>query len=316
MPAHPAHPTGAARGVPHPALPAPAPSAAAFDGPRFGGAVADAWLGRHGAGRIDIPTGVVAVLALWPIRTLGAVHAPTLADFVSRQDAARWPATAGQIAAWHWMRRPDLIDTAHPLLGWADEAHNGATLRAVRDVAQAAIRHGIFTVAGEADPCLRSRADPLSWAITALRHGGDRSRLAEFHIPPHIADLTARMRLGHNPPAAGEVADLACGTGGMLRPLAQHLRENGVDPHRWRWHLQEKDPIAAAAAAVNTLLWDLGPQATVVCADSLQERSTRAQDAARPPGLDGHHGAVCTAARTIAGQLAVLRTLENPAPAR
>ncbi|TGB15498.1 hypothetical protein [Streptomyces sp. MZ04] len=45
----------------------------------FGEAVAAAWYAAGGS-RLDIPAGVVAALALWPVKSPGAEHADALAS--------------------------------------------------------------------------------------------------------------------------------------------------------------------------------------------------------------------------------------------
>jgi len=238
-------------------------------GADFGEAVAEAWFSRHGGGRIDIPLGVVAALALWPCKTPGAVHAQSTADFVAAQPAGQWPATVEEVTATYWMRRPDLIGTAAPIFHWSEEKQSPGTLRAIKAVADAALRHGVLEHTGDADPAQRSKVDLLSWTIISLRHRSERESLGEFHTPPAIIETMAIARLGDPPPPQGAMAELTGGTGGMFRSAVQHLRRHRVDPSGWTWHLQDRDPLAAAAACVNFLVWDMGPNSLVSCGDSL-----------------------------------------------
>ncbi|WP_070018720.1 N-6 DNA methylase [Streptomyces nanshensis] len=238
---------------------------------KLGHAVADTWHRHHGAGRMDIPCGVVATLALWPRKTDAASHAQDLADFIADQPASKWPPTVGEVAAVHWISRPDLINTAAPILRWYEEEHSPDTLRAIKAVSDTALRHGVLLHTGYRDPYMRSHVDLMSWTITSLRHRGDRSWLGEFHTPPEVTDLLAGMTIGDSPPKNGALHEPAGGTSGMFRSAAQHLRHRGIDPHGWAWHLQDKDPIAAAGAAVNMLIWDLGPNTLVACGDTLSE---------------------------------------------
>ncbi|MFB8290191.1 N-6 DNA methylase [Kitasatospora purpeofusca] len=291
----------------------PPADAAAFDGPRFAEAIARAWWSGGGGARTDIPLGIVATLALWPIKTDGAGHAPALAAFITRQPAARWPATVGQVAAWHWVRRPDLMETALPLLSWAEEEHPAATVGAAKAVADAALRNGILEATGHRDPYLRSHVDVMFWALNGLRHSAERAPRGEYQTPAHIGDLIARMLTDSAPAADRTVGELAAGTGGLARAAAQAMRKQGEDPHQHTWHLQELDPLAAAAAAVNALVWDLGPGATVTCSDTLRtgDRHTTALDSRQSAAR--HRDRVLASARTIAAQESALRHLGHNA---
>ncbi|MGO4431345.1 hypothetical protein AB4Z54_74295, partial [Streptomyces sp. MCAF7] len=87
------------------------------DGPDFGEAVASAWYRTHGGTRMEIPMGIVATLALWPVKG----YPRTLADFFRTVDTAQLLQCVREVAAYWWMRRPDLIDTASLLFEWASE---------------------------------------------------------------------------------------------------------------------------------------------------------------------------------------------------
>nr|BEK71352.1 hypothetical protein KPHV_85790 [Kitasatospora purpeofusca] len=302
-------PAGGAAGL------TPSSPVSAFDGPRFAEAIAQAWWAGGGGARIDIPLGVIAALALWPIKTAGAGHAPALAAFITQQAAVRWPATVGQVAAWHWVRRPDLIETASPLLGWATEGHQGATVGAAQAVADAALRNGILEATGHRDPYLRSRVDVMFWAFNGLRNSAERGPRGEYQTPAHIGDLIARMLTDSSPAADHTLGELAAGTGGLVRAAAQALREQGEDPHQHTWHLQELDPLAAATAAVNALVWDLGPGATVTCSDTLRagDRLAAARDARLSAAR--HRDQLLASARTIAAQESALQHLGRSAAA-
>ncbi|MEU3783371.1 hypothetical protein [Streptomyces sp900129855] len=55
----------------------------------------------------------------------------------------------------------------------------------------------------------------------------------------------------------------------MLRSVAQHLRERGLNPHDYTWIGNDIDRLSTACAAVNAILWDLGPKSVIWCGDSL-----------------------------------------------
>ncbi|MFJ6781249.1 N-6 DNA methylase [Streptomyces yangpuensis] len=234
-------------------------------------AVEAAWYGAHGGNRLEIPAGVVAALALWPQR---GPDAPLAAhwwldlnddDFLAalRECWARW-----------WIQRPDLIDRATPLHRWLeDENPERNRMQAVRAVARAALTGGLLHLTSAApDFGGNVNADVLGAVITVMRSHGARDALAEFHTPPEVSELMARMLLTDKEPTPGmKFNDPASGTGGMYRAAAQCLRDRGLNPHDFGWAMTDIDPLAAAGAAVNAILWDLGPHVLVACADTLVE---------------------------------------------
>lgn len=205
------------------------------DGATFGEAIADAWHGAHGGNRMDIPFGIVALLALWPHKAPGAALAREIGDFITDYPAERLPAGYAEVIAHHWVQRPDLIDTAAPILRWTEEEHDKQTLRAVKAVTDAAIRHGVLLYTGDSDPAGCTDIDLMSWTITNLRHHSARSGLGEYHTPPEICELLTRMvndagGADGETTAAGFIADdvragqslldPCAGTGGMFRGAA------------------------------------------------------------------------------------------------
>ncbi|MFF8786892.1 hypothetical protein [Streptomyces sp. NPDC015125] len=214
---------------------------------------------------------MVAALALWPHKSANASHAADLARYFVSQPAHRWPPTVGQVAAVYWLQRPDLISLAGPMLRWCEEDLSGDTLYAIKAVADTALKHGVLLHTGDTDPYMRSHIDVMSWTLTCLRHREDRSWLAEHHTPDDAADLLAALAIGDDPPSTSSLNEPTGGTGGVFRAVAQHLRERGVDPRGWTWSLQDLDPLAVAGAAVNFLVWDLGPDANVCCGSTLTE---------------------------------------------
>ncbi|WP_019061385.1 N-6 DNA methylase [Streptomyces prunicolor] len=258
---------------------------------------------------MDIPCGVVAALALWPHKTPGASHAADLARYLASQPALRWPPTVGQVAAVHYLHRPDLIGAAGLLLRWAEEEHDADTLYAVKAVAETALKHGVLLHTGSADPAERSEVDLMSWSIVCLRHGEDRSWLAEHHTPDDATDVLVALAIGDRPPASASVNEPAGGTGGIFRAAAQRLRDHGVDPRDWTWSLQDLDPLAVAGAAVNFLVWDLGPNATVACGNTLSEGDLTGQALAVRARAESRRDALLAGAEQAAGHLRALRAL-------
>ncbi|MGW3651105.1 N-6 DNA methylase [Streptomyces sp. NPDC000878] len=251
------------------------------DGPTFGEAIADAWHRAHGGSRMEIPVGVVAALALWPIRD----YPRDLAQFFNRLDGQQIVQCVREAAAYHWMRRPDLIGVAHTIFSWADrDDHTKHELHAIREVARAAIRHNVLDYTGSSDPYDNADIDLMSWTITNLRSRGATKGLGEYHTPPEITDMMSRLAgpdggrgdvsaawLFEDAKPGMSILDPCAGTGGMFRSSAQHLRYKGLDPADFTWFAQEIDPTAAAGCAVNMIVWGLGPMAMVACGDTLAE---------------------------------------------
>ncbi|MDR3080736.1 MAG: N-6 DNA methylase, partial [Streptomyces sp.] len=196
-------------------------------------------------------------------------------------------------ADYYWRLRPDLWTTARPLFDWTREALHDTHLAGVQAVTRTALRHGILQHTGDTDPAQRSRTDLMSWVITSLRHHHSRRSLGEYHTPPDISDLITAMLANNGnaeerPHQRGEWAlEPAAGTGGLFRSAAQELRLHGENPAACGWVMLELDPLAAAGAAVNALVWELGPRAVVGRGDVLaqpdlaEETLAQARDIAR-----------------------------------
>ncbi|MEU5137069.1 N-6 DNA methylase [Streptomyces californicus] len=241
----------------------------------LGEAVAEAW---HAAGgsRLDIPAGVVAALALWPQKSVGAEAADAIAAYIAAQPPRVLVRGLAESADFYWGLRPDLWAVARPLFDWTREDHSDTQLAGVRAVARAALRHGVLQHTGGTDPGERSRIDLMSWVITSLRHHHSRRSLGEYHTPLDISDLLAEVLAadsdsgGHRQDGEWAV-EPAAGTGGLFRSAAERLRRDGENPADRGWVMLELDPLAAAGAAVNTLVWELGPRAFVGCGDVLAQ---------------------------------------------
>ncbi|MET7809791.1 N-6 DNA methylase [Streptomyces sp. NPDC005395] len=264
-----------------PPQPAPTPAAAKrprpefalppTSGPDFGERVATAWHHAHGGNRMEIPLGIVATLALWPLKE----HPRTLADFFRGLDAGQLLQCVREVAAYWWMRRPDLIDTASVLFSWAEEDnHPASLLAAIRATFHAALDAHALDHTGHADPGSNAYVDLMSWAVTNLRHNSARQGLGEYHTPPEVCDMMAAQIIGRDPEQIREgysLLDPCAGTGGMFRAAAELFRSMGLDPANYTWFAQEIDPLAAAGCAVNMIVWGLGPNAMVACGDTLAQ---------------------------------------------
>ncbi|MEU9405083.1 hypothetical protein AB0E08_05145 [Streptomyces sp. NPDC048281] len=251
------------------------PHAHAFD---LAEAVSSAWHHAHGGSSIEIPIGTVAALALWPLRGPDAYLA---ADWWLSLDDAELLAAFRECWARMWIMRPDLIDRATPLHKWVDdEKPDPRRAAAVRAVVEAAITNGLLHLTTSDDPDLRSTTDVIGILLTVMRSEGAHDALAEIHTPPDVAYLMARMLLDDQPLEPGMKFDEPTGgTGGMYRAAVQVMRERGIDPHQFGWALTDIDPLAAAGAAVNAILWDLGPHVLIACGDTLHEGNVYARAA-------------------------------------
>ncbi|MEU6349986.1 N-6 DNA methylase, partial [Streptomyces sp. NPDC047072] len=256
----------------------------------FGEAVAAAWFSAGGS-RLDIPAGIVAALALWPVKSPGAEHADTLASYIAAQPPRVLVRGLAECADSYWGLRPDLWEVSRPLFDWTREDLNSTQLNGVMAVTKAALRHGVLRHTGDSDPGQRSHIDLMSWVITNLRHHQSRRTMGEYHTPPDISDLVTTMlaaeSTGWARPQGEAFIEPTAGTGGLFRSAAQDLRRNGENPADFAWVMLELDPLAAAAAAVNAIVWGLGPRAVVACGDVLvdadldREARTRRRELAR-----------------------------------
>ncbi|MEW2081054.1 N-6 DNA methylase [Streptomyces sp. NPDC005283] len=241
-------------------------------------AVNYAWHHAQGGTSIEVPLGVVATLALWPLRGPDAYLA---ADWwLSLDDTDLMTAFRECWARW-WIMRPDLIDRATPLHKWIeDEKPPARRAGAIRAVVETALTGGLLHLTSSDDAYYRSTADVMGAVLTILRSEGAHVALAEIHTPPELAELMARMLLDDGPMEPGMTFDEPTGgTGGMYRAAAQVMRERGIDPHQFGWSMADIDPLAAAGAAVNAILWDLGPHVLIACGDTLHEGNLPAKAA-------------------------------------
>lgn len=245
-------------------------------------AVSYAWHHAQGGPGIEVPMGVVATLALWPLRGPDAYLA---ADWwLSLDDADLLTAFRECWARW-WVMRPDLIDRATPLHRWLDDENPGPTrARAVRAVVEAALTKGLLHLTSNDDPYYRSTTDVMGALLAIMRSKGAHDALAEVHTPPEVAELMARMLLDDNLTPGMKFDEPAGGTGGMYRAAAQVMREKDVDPHGFGWSLTDIDELAAAGAAVNAIIWDLGPHVLIACGDTLHDGDLVAKAAQRARG--------------------------------
>ncbi|MFE5406819.1 N-6 DNA methylase [Streptomyces sp. NPDC056580] len=246
-------------------------------GRRLGEAVAETWYASNWAGsRIDIPVSIIGGLALFPIKG----HAQDVTRILTESSDYELLQGYREVYAHTWARRPDLGARMAPLMSWLTEDGVEEKAYAVRRVTETALRYGILQLTGDPDPYHRADTDVMSWTITSLRSHGARQGLGEYHTPPEVCEMMAALIVGNEPPPKGQrFHEPAGGTGGMFRALAQHLRHLHLDPADYVWALNELEPIAAAGAAVNAVVWGLGPNVVIACGDSLAQGDLHEQAA-------------------------------------
>ncbi|MEU0770579.1 N-6 DNA methylase [Streptomyces albogriseolus] len=296
-------PHAPARTTPRQHTPRPLTNAKA-DGQALGEAVAYAWHSGFGGTDIGIPLGTVAALALFPLHRDKPRH---LGEWLLTLTPAELQATYREVMAWQWIRRPDLIETALPILRWTEQDLNKNQLDAMAAVTRAALKHNVLELTG-ADPYIRADVDLMSWTLTQLRSRGAAQGLGEYHTPPEVCDVMARMIYGTSEFEPGQAFnDPACGTGGLFRSLVQIVREAGHDPHDHIWVMQDIDAIAAAGAAVNAILWDLGPNVLIAVGDTLAHGDLAEKANEHRRGVLAHRNEIVRQAVV----LAAVRNVEN-----
>jgi hypothetical protein len=221
--------------------------------------VITAWFSHYGGSRINVPLGTVAALTFF--------REPLIADWLLTIEPAQVPGLLREVWGVQWMTRPDLIEVARPLHDWIEEDPDEHQLRAVQAVIHTAVDKGLLNLTARKDPYQRSEADVLSPLLTGLRHKSDKKWRGEYHTPPSLTDLMAEILVLDDP--GHTIREPALGSGSMFRSVAQTLRFRGLDPHHYTWLGNDIDPLATACAAVNAILWDLGPKSVIWCADSL-----------------------------------------------
>ncbi|MGW7572355.1 N-6 DNA methylase [Streptomyces sp. NPDC054765] len=268
--------------------------------------VIEAWYQSFGGSSIDIPLGTVAALAL--LR-----NPPGLADRILNLQPHELPQFFKEIYLGHWINRPDLIDRAIRLHDWAwNPDPDPQQLRAVHAVTHRAINTGLLDLTGHDDPYMRSESDVLSPLLTGLRHKSDKKWRGEYHTPAYVSDLMARMLVDkdYGGPTKS-IHEPAVGSGGMLRSVAQCLRDLQLDPHDYTWYGNDIDSLAAACAAVNAIIWDLGPKCSIGCADSLAPEDDYAKTLAEARDAFKQRDTALDAATTITATRNAKRLLDQ-----
>lgn len=247
-------------------------------------AIADAvdatWHRAHGTGDLDVPVSVVAGVSL---------IAPTDGDRDQVTESLLGLDTEAftGVMRTQWKAfvnaRPDLVVPAWPLISvWYGDHRTGEhNARAARQVADAAIRAGQLLLTGTER---RADTDLFGALLTALRSSTDRGVRGQFYTPADVSTLIASL-LG-TPVEGQAVHEPAAGTGGMLRAVAQAMRDAGHDPAAVSWVAVDTDPLAVACLAVNTVLWGLGHHVSLAVGNALTDEALARAEAQRREVVD------------------------------
>ncbi|MFH9425195.1 N-6 DNA methylase [Streptomyces sp. NPDC017529] len=288
---------------------------------QIGEAVAGAWHRQHGGNHTHVPIGIVAALGLIGQKD---PNGPDLATQILSLNDTNLIGMYREIWSTHWIQRPDLIDRARILHEWLNDTDvDKNRISAVRAVTEAALKNGLLTLTGYTDPYLRSMTDVLSPVMMLLRSRGAQQGLGEFHTPASVAETMAGL-IGFNaldtlmadtetgrPQPGQHIHDPAGGSGGLLRAAAQNLRERSLDPADFQWSMCDIDEIAAACAAVNAIIWGLGPRVTVACADTLANPRAIEDAAVHARAVIEHRNSVLGQAKLVAAVGMAQRLLDQ-----
>ncbi|MGW4524987.1 N-6 DNA methylase [Amycolatopsis sp. NPDC004378] len=225
--------------------------------------VAQAWHKGGGPDRPEVPLGVVATLALTGLATRRKAD---VADWVR----GRSPAEFLGLARWVWravlVQRPDVLRMAAPIVGWLHGEGEQLAGR-IKRTADAALAAGQLELTGGDR---RFDADLLGPVLGALRSQAATKVDAQMYTPGDVALALTSVMLGDVKPGQVFVDDTV-GTGGLFRAAAQVIRNCGLDPAALTWYGADVDELAVAAAAVNSVIWQLGPNVVLYVGDPLAE---------------------------------------------
>lgn len=229
--------------------------------------IVPAWYHASPSHDFVTPLGIVAALALIQA---DKKQRDAQAQRILALPAHELPKLYAEMWASMWLRHPSLITMARPLIEWTERDDlSDAELNAIHVVTEVALTQGLLELTADPDPWVRSAVDVLGPLLVNLRSAGQRKANAEIHTPSAVAALLAATTITPPyPPRGGWISDPCCGTGSLLRAMAHQLRESGIDPRDYRWYANDIDPLAAAAMAVNAIVWDLGPT-LVSCGNGL-----------------------------------------------
>ncbi|WP_069164564.1 N-6 DNA methylase [Nocardia altamirensis] len=273
----------------------------------------------HACERIDIALGTVATLCLrWPVEHPSPEEVERARLWWRGLDDDALIACLRRVWAVFWLAEPYLVETAKPLRAWLDEPSDPKITAGVRAVIDAALHAGLTEITGYPHAPDRSSADLLGTVLIYLRSSGARDGLAEFPTPPDAAALISELVLRPDrliestpPPAGARIGDDAAGTGGLILSTAQHFRAHGAEPADYCWYLAEVNPLAGAGAAINAILWGLGPNVLIYIGDTLTTVDGVALAADERRSVLAHHAHIAQGFRYAKAARDVLRLTDT-----
>lgn len=226
-----------------------------------------AWHRVRGPHQPDALIGTVALLALER-----RIH-------LNRDDhgAALLVLTPEQFGTWMrgawanvWLHQPDRVSVAAPLWRWLEQDPDARTLEACHATMTASVQAGLLD---RYVPTMRHDADLLGYLLQDVHTRGARSAGGVFHTPADMAELLARLvGIGSSSDhVAATFSDPVAGTGELARAAAETLRNAGRSSADVLWFLNDRDEVASACAAVNSILWDLGPSVLIGSSDIITD---------------------------------------------
>ncbi|OIV36986.1 hypothetical protein BIV57_13440 [Mangrovactinospora gilvigrisea] len=222
------------------------------------------WVEHHGgAGGPAAAVGVVAAVALAAPRSAeGPDHGSALLPLDDDGVAAVL------LRVWNglWFAAPTLADLTRPLHRWLADADRTQTA-GLANFTRILVRAGLLEYCSDIRRC--ESEDVLGLLLQRFRSRAERQQSGAFFTPARAADAHAQILLSPPPPYGARFLEPCAGTGTIVRAAAATLRHQGLDPAQFHWWLNDLDPISAACCAVNAVLWRLGPNVTVSCANAL-----------------------------------------------
>jgi N-6 DNA Methylase len=175
-----------------------------------------------------------------------------VADSLSAWSAAEFVAYSRHTWQSVVRSRPEITHLLYPMISWIFDDSESNMHPHAQAVAQAALRAGQPSLTGTER---RFNTDLLGNVLTRLRPKSALQARGQFYTPADISKLLACMS---NVDAQERVMEPMMGTGGMLRAVAEVMRERGRDPRTVQWVGCDIDEIVVACATVNSMIWNLG----------------------------------------------------------